>query len=126
VIDGTITTVADSTANLTVYTNNAALDLDSARTKSPKGQNEGGAMQLFMDVHNTLPEGATANDVAAAHEADVKLQRKYNVRYINYWVDENARKVFCLVEAPDREAAHAVHREAHGLVADEIYPVAQG
>lgn len=83
-------------------------------------------MPLFMDVHTKLPEGATAQDVAGAHEADLKIQDQYNVRYINYWVDEKAGKVFCLVEAPNSEAAHSVHREAHGLVADEIYPVEQG
>jgi hypothetical protein len=47
-------------------------------------------------------------------------------RYLNYWIDEKAGKVFCLVDAPDAETAHTVHREAHGLVADEIYPVEQG
>jgi hypothetical protein len=83
-------------------------------------------MALFMDVHNKLPEGATAKDVAAAHEADLKTQDRFGVRYINYWVDVNAGKVFCLVDAPDAEAAHACHREAHGLVADEIFPVEQG
>jgi hypothetical protein len=83
-------------------------------------------MPLFMDVHQSLPEGATAADVAAAHMEDLKTQDKYGVRYINYWVDDQAGKVFCLVEAPNAEAAHAVHREAHGLVADEIYPVEQG
>lgn len=83
-------------------------------------------MPLFMDVHNTLPEGATAKDVAGAHEADLKIQDSFGVRYINYWVDEKAGKVFCLVDAPDADTAHAVHKEAHGLVADEIYPVQQG
>ncbi|NKE62715.1 DUF4242 domain-containing protein [Lentzea sp. PSKA42] len=81
---------------------------------------------LFMDVHNALPEGATAKDVAQAHEADLRIQGEHDVRYLNYWVDDQAGKVFCLVEAPDAEAAHRVHREAHGLVADEIYPVVQG
>ena len=83
-------------------------------------------MALFMDVHHELPEGTTADDVAGAHEADVRIQTRFGVRYLHYWVDEGAGKVFCLVEAPDAEAAHAVHREAHGLVADEIYPVVQG
>lgn len=83
-------------------------------------------MPLFMDVHNTLPEGATAEDVAGAHAADLKIQDKFGVRYLNYWVDGKAGKVFCLVDAPDADAAHAVHKEAHGLVADEIYPVQQG
>jgi len=34
--------------------------------------------------------------------------------------------VFCLVEAPSAAAAQAVHREAHGLIADEIYQVQEG
>jgi len=83
-------------------------------------------MPLFMDVHQTLPDGATAEDVATAHASDVATQDKYGVRYINYWTDPAEGKVFCLVEAPDADAANTVHREAHGLVADEIYPVVQG
>jgi hypothetical protein len=83
-------------------------------------------MPLFMDVHRSLPDGATAADVAAAHRADMEIQDRYGVRYINYWADAAGGRVFCLVEAPDTETAHTVHREAHGLVADEIYPVVQG
>jgi hypothetical protein len=83
-------------------------------------------MPLFMDVHQRLPEGATVNDVASAHEADLRVQGKFDVNYINYWVDEKSGKVFCLVEAPDAEAATACHREAHGLTADEVYEVVQG
>jgi len=83
-------------------------------------------MSLYMDVHNTLPEGTTAADVAGAHEADLEVQQRFGVSYLNYWVDPEGGKVFCLVEAPSADAAHAVHREAHGLVADEIYPVEQG
>lgn len=83
-------------------------------------------MPLFMDVHEELPEGATAADVASAHAADVAIQDKYGVTYRSYWVDEGSRKVFCLVEAPDADAAITVHREAHGLVADKIYPVTEG
>ena len=83
-------------------------------------------MSLYMDVHNNLPDGTNAADVAGAHAADLRVQDRYGVRYLNYWVDEEGRKVFCLIEAPNADAAHAVHREAHGLVADEIYPVLQG
>ena len=46
--------------------------------------------------------------------------------YLRYWVDEANGKIFCLVEAPDAEAAESVHREAHGLVADAIFAVAEG
>lgn len=48
------------------------------------------------------------------------------MRYLRYWVDDSAGKVFCLVEAPDAESAARVHREAHGLVADRIFPVKEG
>jgi hypothetical protein len=83
-------------------------------------------MPLFMDVHEQLPDGATATDVAAAHKADLETQGQYGVSYKQYWVDEANHKVFCLVEAPDADAAIAVHREAHGLVADKIYEVVEG
>lgn len=83
-------------------------------------------MPIFMDVHEQLPEGAGARDVAEAHKADVKIQGEYGVSYQRYWVDEANGKVFCLVEAPDADAAIAVHREAHGLVADKIYEVTEG
>ena len=83
-------------------------------------------MPLYMDVHHELPEGATAKDVADAHMADLQTQSKFGVNYINYWLDERSGKVFCLVDAPDADAANACHREAHGLTADEIYEVVQG
>lgn len=83
-------------------------------------------MALYMDVHHKLPEGATAKDVADAHAADVAVQEKFGVNYINYWLDEKQGKVFCLVDAPSPDAAEACHREAHGLTADEIYSVVQG
>ena len=79
-------------------------------------------MTLFMDVH-TIEGGVSEADVAGAHRADLATQGTHGVNYLRYWVDEQAGKIFCLVEAPDADAAHAVHREAHGLVADEIYPV---
>jgi hypothetical protein len=82
-------------------------------------------MALFMDVHN-VEGGLAAADVAGAHQADLATQQAHGVNYLRYWVDESAGKIFCLVDAPDAEAANTVHREAHGLVADEIYPVLEG
>jgi hypothetical protein len=81
-------------------------------------------MSLFMDVHN-IEGGVSAEDVAGAHMADLETQGKYGVSYLRYWVDESAGKIFCLVEADSAEDATTVHREAHGLVADEIYPVSE-
>ena len=81
-------------------------------------------MPLFMDVHN-MEGGVSVDDVANAHKADLATQGDHGVQYQRYWVDEKAGKIFCLVEAPDAEAANTVHREAHGLVADEIYEVSE-
>jgi Protein of unknown function (DUF4242) len=82
-------------------------------------------MPLYMDVH-TIGGGVAVNDVAKAHMADLQTQGKYEVSYLRYWVDEQHGKVFCLVEAPSADAAATVHREAHGLVADEIFQVQEG
>ncbi|HEX2152421.1 MAG TPA: DUF4242 domain-containing protein [Acidimicrobiia bacterium] len=79
-------------------------------------------MPLYMDVH-TIPGGVTAEDVADAHQKDLETQGRYGVRYLRYWVDETRGKIFCLVQADGPDSANTVHREAHGLVADEIYPV---
>jgi hypothetical protein len=83
-------------------------------------------MPLYMDVHQNLPEGTTAADVAGAHARDLEVQGAYGVDYRSYWVDEANGTIFCLVEAPDAESAVRVHREAHGLVADHIHEVLEG
>jgi len=82
-------------------------------------------MPLYMDEHRNV-EGVTAEAVAKAHEKDLKVQGKHGVNYRSYWVDEAKGTIFCLVEAPNPEAAARVHKEAHGLVADEIHEVKQG
>lgn len=81
-------------------------------------------MPLYMDVH-TIEGGVSTADVAEAHLKDLETQDRFGVNYLRYWVDEDAGKIFCLVEASNAEAANTVHREAHGLVADEIYPVSE-
>lgn len=82
-------------------------------------------MPMYMDVHNRVP-GLTAEAVAAAHQKDLAVQAKYGVKFLRYWYDEATGKIFCLSWAPSREAAIAVHREAHGLIADEITEVQEG
>lgn len=78
-----------------------------------------------MDVH-TLESPVSAHEAAAAHQADLRAQGRYGVDYKQYWVDERNGRIFCLVEAPDADAAISVHREAHGLLADAVYPVTEG
>ena len=78
-----------------------------------------------MDYHREVA-GLTAEAVADAHRRDQEVQAAHDVEYQRYWFDEATGKVFCLVEAPSADAAIAVHRAAHGLVADEIVPVREG
>jgi hypothetical protein len=53
----------------------------------------------------------------------LKAQGAHDVRYLRYWVIEAEGKIFCLVDAPSAEAANTVHREAHGLAADDVFEV---
>ena len=82
-------------------------------------------MAFFMDIHKRL-DGLTPEALAGAHEKDLAVQHKHGVKYLRYWYNEKDGTVFCLSEAPSKEAAQAVHREAHGLVPDEIVEVKEG
>jgi hypothetical protein len=81
-------------------------------------------MPLYIDVHHV--KGATAAAVAEAHAKDLKVQGKHGVNFKSYWVDEKAGVIYCLVEAPTAEAPVKVHKEAHGLIPDEVHEVKQG
>jgi len=80
---------------------------------------------LYLDIHHHT-DGLTAQVIECLHVKDLETQDKYGVKYLKSWFDERRGKVFCLVEAPSKEAAIAVHREAHGLVADELIEVQEG
>ncbi len=82
-------------------------------------------MPLFMDIHRNIT-GVSPKDLAAAHDADLAAQARYNVKYLRWWYNDELRAVYCLVQAPNAEAAVDVHRNAHGLLADEIIPVEVG
>ena len=81
-------------------------------------------MALFLDRH--VVPGVTAEEVAEAHRSDVAVQEKYHVRYVTYWFDDDDHTVFCLAEGPDADAVRTVHREAHGLIADNLIEVGEG
>lgn len=82
-------------------------------------------MPLFLDIHHKI-NGLTSDAIAEAHKKDLEVQKKYGVNYLKYWFNEKEGRVFCLVEAPDKESAIKVHKEAHGLLADEIFEVNEG
>lgn len=83
-------------------------------------------MHLFMDVHNLEPGEVTFDAVTGAHEKDVAIQGKYDVRFLKYWVDETAGKVYCLAESADSLSIYQAHKEAHGLVPDLVRQVTSG
>lgn len=78
-------------------------------------------MPLYMDIHDV--PGATPEDLAKAHEADLKIQHEHGVNYLKYWFNQDKGKVFCLFDAPNADAANEVHRRSHGLMAERIIEV---
>lgn len=94
----------------------------AAGTEAP----ETGNMPLYLDVHRVGAGKVTPQDVAQAHAKDLAVQARHGVRFINYWVDPDSGDIFCLSQAPNAAAVLATHREAHGLVSDEIWKVTEG
>ena len=82
--------------------------------------------ELFLDIHHFEPGTVTADAVSVAHEKDLAIQKKYDVNFINYWVDEKLGTVVCLSEAPDSLAVINTHKEAHGLLPATVEKVKQG
>jgi hypothetical protein len=82
-------------------------------------------MPLYMDQHRDISD-LTAEAVAGAHQRDREVEARHGVNYLKYWFNEDSGEVFCLVQAPNKEAAAAVHREAHGMVADVLTEVREG
>ncbi len=78
-------------------------------------------MPLFMDRHDI--RGATAEEVAQAHHSDLKIQSRHACKALTYWYDESRGAAFCLIEAPSSAAVNNMHREAHGLIPNQIIEV---
>ncbi|MFK7781466.1 nickel-binding protein [Psychroserpens sp.] len=79
-------------------------------------------MPIYMDFHD-LPDGVTAAHVAEMHQADLKIEHKYNCRGLTYWCDERRQTAFCLIEAPNKQAIIDLHEKAHGAVPQRIIEV---
>lgn len=101
------------------------LSASKPRLRSEGARLEVAPMPLYMDTHRNV-DGLTEEGLRKAHEADLATQGKHGVNYLRYWFNEDKGTAYCLVDAPTAEAAARVHREAHGLVADEIVEVHEG
>lgn len=78
-------------------------------------------MPLYMDVH--IVPGVKANEVAAAHYKDLIHAPHFACKCMTYWIDEERESIFCLIEAPDKDAVVNMHSTAHGLVPNKIIEV---
>ncbi len=77
-----------------------------------------------MDIHTVDSDEFSAEDVVKAHMEDLAVQDKFGVKQLKYWVNENARTIFCLMEGPNKDACNQVHLESHGNTACNIIEVA--
>jgi AraC-like DNA-binding protein len=77
-----------------------------------------------MDYH--IISDISIDAVKRGHMADRSVQDKHGVKYIQFWVNQEAGTIFCLIEAPDKESCEAVHQEAHGNIACNIVKVESG
>jgi Protein of unknown function (DUF4242) len=85
-----------------------------------------GSNDFYLDIHELGPGKVTAKDVAAAHQKDLAVQKKYGVNFIDYWVNEKNGVVVCLSQAPDSMAVINTHKEAHGLIPVSVEKVKGG
>ena len=78
-------------------------------------------MPIYMDVH--IVPGVKAKDVAEAHSKDLLHQVEHGCKCMTYWIDEERESIFCLIEAPDKQAVEEMHSKAHGLIPNKIIEV---
>ncbi|WP_392544738.1 SCO4226 family nickel-binding protein [Oryzobacter telluris] len=78
-------------------------------------------MPEFMDVHRGMV-GITEEGLKEAHDADLAIQDDEAVVFKQAWADPTLGIVYCLSEAPSREAVQRIHARA-GHPADEIHEV---
>lgn len=78
-------------------------------------------MPIYMDVH--IVPGVKAKDVAEAHRKDMLCQGEYGCNCMTYWIDEDRETIFCLIEAPNKDAVKEMHNKAHGLIPHKVIEV---
>jgi hypothetical protein len=101
------------------------IDLEASESASTPGHKKA-TKSLYLDVHHMGPGKVSAEAVAGAHAKDLAVEKKYGVNLINYWLDEKNGTILCLAEAPSAEALVRTHKEAHGLLPEQVYSVTSG
>ncbi len=79
-------------------------------------------MPIYMDRHDVAAD-VSAEIIAQIHQEDLKMQDQFGCRVMTYWFDDNRKKAFCLIEAPNKDAIRELHAHAHGQVPNHIIEV---
>lgn len=91
---------------------------------APEIQHEAGR-PLVLDSHQSV-KGIKPERIADAIRRHTAVGAAHGVRWLKAWYDEDSGRLFCLSEAPSAEAHIAVHKEAAGMLVDEIAEVTEG
>jgi hypothetical protein len=89
------------------------------RRHLPISAQEDRVMAKFMDVHSGFV-GVTAEQLKAAHDADLAIEKDEGVHFERAWLDPTSGKVFCLSNGPSRESIMRIHERA-GHPTAEVY-----
>lgn len=82
-------------------------------------------MPLYIDFHK-FDFALTEEELKKGHDADLAVQKKFGVRFQQFWYNEKKSTVFCLIEAPSAEAIEHCHFMAGGDIpcnVQEVEPV---
>ena len=79
-------------------------------------------MPLYMDLHKGI-KGLTLENAEKAHMQDEAIQDLMGVKYHKFYINVTEGTIFCLVEAPNKEACIQCHRNSHGDLPCEIIEV---
>ena len=82
-------------------------------------------MENCLDIHTVDSDTFSVEDVVKAHMEDLAIQERFGVTQLKYWVNTEAKTLFCLMEGPDKEACHQVHVQSHGNTACNIVEVSE-
>jgi AraC-like DNA-binding protein len=78
-------------------------------------------MPLYMEFHKAV--NLSMDDLKSRAGASNRMLQQFQVRYHQFWIDEESGNVFCLMEGPDRRICEWVHRWVYGCEMVSLAPV---
>jgi len=78
-----------------------------------------------MDFHKLDSSVISKEELTKFHDEDLAIQEKFGVFELKYWANLEAKNLFCLAQAPSKEAFNEVHKQSHGRTACNIIEVSE-